>query len=308
MRGGGIWAVACGSARFTGDGAGGGTRPSGGATASGHHGHEGAGTLAGLLSGKRALIQGVLNRHSICWGIAESMAREGAELCLTYQNERLREGVQECAATLPSAFTLPLDLQRDDEIEAVAAARKERWGALDALVVGAAFARREELDGEFIQVSRDGFHLALDVSVYGFVALTRACRPLLKASGAGAVLTLTYIGSERVIPNYNVMGVAKAALEAAVRYLAADLGPENIRVNAISAGPVRTVAASGVRGVGGMIGEVAERSPLRRKTDRGQIGDTAAFLASDLARGLTGDIVYVDNGFHVLGLAEGSRT
>ena len=263
--------------------------------------------MSGMLSGKRALIQGVLNRHSICWGIAESMAREGAELCLTYQNERLREGVQECAATLPRAFTLPLDLQRDGEIDAVAAELERRWGTLDALVVGAAFARREELNGEFIKVSREGFHLAMDVSVYGLVALTRACRGLLRASGAASVLTMTYIGAERVVPNYNVMGVAKAALEATVRYLAADLGPENIRVNAISAGPVRTVAASGVKGVGGMIGEVAEHSPLRRKTDRNQVGDTAAFLASDLARGLTGDIVYVDNGFHVLGMTDIAR-
>jgi enoyl-[acyl-carrier protein] reductase I len=259
--------------------------------------------MSGLLAGKRALIQGVLNHHSLCWGIAEAMAREGAELCLTYQNDRLREGVEECAARIPGTFTLPLDLQKDEEIEAVAREIGRRWGKLDVLVVGAAFARREELDGEFLKVTREGFHLALDVSCYGFIALTRACRELLRAAGAASVLTLTYLGSQRVIPNYNIMGVAKAALEASVRYLAADLGPENIRVNAISAGPVRTVAASGVRGVGGMIGEVAERSPLRRKTDRTQIGDAAVFLASDLARGITGEIVFVDNGFHILGLA-----
>jgi enoyl-[acyl-carrier protein] reductase I len=261
--------------------------------------------MPGLLAGKRALIQGVANRHSLCWGIAEAMAREGAELCLTYQNERLREGVEECAATIPGTFTLPLDLQRDEEIEAVAREVERRWGRLDVLVVGAAYAKKEELDGEFIKVSREGFHLAMDASVYGFIALTRACRGLLKAAGGGSVITLTYIGSERVIPNYNVMGVAKAALEASVRYLANDLGPDNIRVNAISSGPVRTLAASGVKGVGSMIGEVAEKSPLRRKTDRAQIGDTAVFLASDLARGLTGDIVYVDNGFHVLGWVAG---
>jgi enoyl-[acyl-carrier protein] reductase I len=258
--------------------------------------------MAGLLAGKRALVQGVLNRHSLCWGIAEALAREGAELCLTYQNERLREGVEACAADVPGTITLPLDLQHDDQIDRVADALARQWGRLDVLVVGAAFARREELDGEFIRVSRDGFHLALDVSVYGLIALTRACRDLLRAAGSASVITLTYIGSERVVPNYNIMGVAKAALEAAVRYLANDLGPENIRVNAISSGPVRTVAASGVRGVGGMIGEVAERSPLRRKTDRTQVGDAAAFLASDLARGVTGDILYVDNGYHVLGI------
>lgn len=258
--------------------------------------------MPGLLAGKRALIQGVANRFSICWGIAEAMAREGAELCLTYQNERLREGVEECAATLPGAFTLPLDLQQDDQIDAIARQLEERWGKLDALIVGAAFARKEELDGEFIKLSREGFHLALDVSCYGLIAMTRACRTLLTASGAGSVLTLTYIASERVVQNYNVMAVAKAALETSVRYLANDLGPENIRVNAISAGPIRTAAASGVKGVGGMIGEVADRSPLRRKTDRTQIGDTAAFLASDLARGITGEIVFVDNGFHILGM------
>ena len=258
--------------------------------------------MSGMLSGKRALVQGVLNRHSICWGIAQSLAREGAQLCLTYQNERLREGVQECAAMIPGTLTLPLDLQRDEEIDAVVRSLQEQWGALDVLVVGAAYAKKEDLDGEFLKVSREGFHLALDVSVYGLVAMSRACRDLLRAAGGGAILTMTYLGAERVVPNYNVMGVAKAALEATVRYLANDLGPDQIRVNAISAGPVRTVAASGVKGVGGMIGEVAERSPLRRKTDRDQVGDAAAFLASDLARGLTGDIVYVDNGFHILGM------
>jgi enoyl-[acyl-carrier protein] reductase I len=261
--------------------------------------------MPGLLTGKRALIQGVANRFSLCWGIAEAMAREGAELCLTYQNERLRDGVEDCAATVPSAFTLPLDLQQDDQIEAVAGTLGERWGRLDALVVGAAYARKEELEGEFIRVSREGFHLALDVSCYGLIALTRACRSLLKAADGASVLTLTYLASERVVPNYNIMAVAKAALETSVRYLANDLGPDNIRVNAISAGPVRTAAASGVKGVGGMIGEVAERSPLRRKTDRNQIGDAAAFLASNLARAITGGIIFVDNGFHILsGLAE----
>jgi len=256
--------------------------------------------MPGLLEGKRALVQGVLNRFSLCWGIAEAMARQGAELCLTYQNDRAREGVEECAATLPGAFTLPLDLQQDGQIAAVAQAVGERWGRLDALVVGAAYARRDELEGEFLAVSREGFHLALDVSCYGLIAMTRACRPMLRAAGGGSVLTLTYIASERVVPNYNIMAVAKAALECSVRYLANDLGPENIRVNAISAGPVRTAAASGVKGVGGLIGEVAERSPLRRKTDRTQVGDVAAFLASDLARSVTGEILFADNGFHIL--------
>lgn len=261
--------------------------------------------VPGILAGKRVLIQGVANRFSICWGIAEAMAREGAELCLTYQNERLRPGVEECAQSLPSAFTLPLDLQQDDQIEAVARELAGRWPSMEGLVVGAAFARREELQGEFIGVSRDGFHLALDVSCYGLIALTRACRPLLRAAEGASVLTLTYIASERVVPNYNVMAVAKAALECSVRYLANDLGPEGIRVNAISAGPVRTAAASAVKGVGGMIGVVAGRAPLRRRTERNQLGDVAAFLTSDLAGAITGEILFADNGFHVLAGLEG---
>ncbi len=255
----------------------------------------------GLLTGKRALVIGVLDHHSICWGIAQSLAREGAELCLTYQNERLRPGVEEAASAFPGTITLPLDLQNDEQIDDVRDTLAERWGKLDILVEGAAFAKREELDGEFIKVSRDGFKLAMEISAYSLVAATRACRGLMAAAGGGSVLTLTYIGSERVITNYNVMGVAKAALEACVRYLANDLGPENIRVNAISSGPIRTVAASGVRGVGGMIGQLAERTPLRRKADRDQVGDAAAFLSSDLARGITGEILYVDNGYHIMG-------
>ena len=263
---------------------------------------KGACAMGGFLAGKRALIVGVLDRHSLCWGIAESMAREGASLCLTYLNERMRPKVQDLAATLPDAWTAPLDLQQDEQIEALASLVKERWGGLDALVEGAAFARAAHLSGEFLQVDREGFHTAMDVSVYGLIAMSRACRPLLCEAGGGAVLTLTYLGAQRVIPNYNIMGVAKAALEASVRYLASDLGPDNIRVNAISSGPVRTVAASGVKGVGGMIGELAERAPLRRKTEKEHVGDAAAFLLSDLGRGITGETLFVDNGVHILGL------
>ncbi len=258
--------------------------------------------MGGFLSGKRALIVGVLDRHSLCWGIAESMAREGASLCLTYLNERMRPKVQELAATLPDAWTAPLDLQQDEQIDALVSQVAERWGRLDALVEGAAFARAAHLTGEFLEVDREGFHTAMDVSVYGLIAMSRACRPLLREAGGGAVLTLTYLGSQRVIPNYNIMGVAKAALEASVRYLASDLGPDNIRVNAISSGPVRTVAASGVKGVGGMIGELAGRAPLRRKTEREHVGDAAAFLLSEFARGITGATLFVDNGVHILGI------
>ncbi len=258
--------------------------------------------MADLLAGKRILIQGVANRFSLCHGIAASMAREGAELCLTYQNERMREGVETCAAALPSAWTLPLDLQQDDQIQAVAQALGHRWGRLDGLVVGAACARAEELAGEFIAVSRDGFHLALDVSCYGLIAMTRACRELLKASGGGSVLTLTYIASERVVPNYNVMGVAKAALAATVRYLAASLGSRQIRVNAISAGPIRTLAARGVGDFSVLLDAVNARSPLHRNIEQAEVGKVAVFLASDLSSGMTGEVTYVDSGFHITGI------
>jgi enoyl-[acyl-carrier protein] reductase I len=256
----------------------------------------------GMLEGKRALVQGVANKRSICWGIARALHREGAQLCLTYQNERLRENVDELAEALPGTFTLPLDVQQDDQIDALFAELASRWGHLDVLVHGAAFARADELAGEFVATSREGFRLAMDVSAYSLVALVRGARPLMRQAGGGAVICLTYLGSERVVPNYNVMGVAKAALEASVRYLAADLGPEGIRVNAISAGPVRTLAASGVKGLTTFIAQYRERAPLRRNTTQEEVGDAAAFLASDLARGITGCVLFVDEGYHVLGV------
>jgi enoyl-[acyl-carrier protein] reductase I len=256
--------------------------------------------MQGMLAGKRALVQGVANKRSICWGIARALRREGAAVCLTYQNERFREGVEALAAEI-DAFTLPLDVQNDAEIDAVFAQLGERWGGLDALVHGAAFARADELSGEFLQTTREGFHLALDVSAYSLIALVRGARPLFAQAGGGAVLCMTYVGSQRVTPNYNVMGVAKAALEACVRYVANDLGPENVRVNAISAGPVRTLAASGVRGLVGYLQDVRARAPLRRNTDPDEIGDAAVYLLSPLARGTTGHILYVDSGHHILG-------
>jgi enoyl-[acyl-carrier protein] reductase I len=255
----------------------------------------------GLLSGRRVLVQGVANERSLCWGIARACHQAGAELCLTYQNERYRDHVEPLAAQLPGTFTAPLELQQDGEIAALAEILRERWGKLDAVVHGAAFARQEDLRGEFVETTRDGFLLAMEVSAYSLVALARATRPLLRAAGGGSIVCLTYVGSTRVTPNYNVMGVAKAALEASVRYLANDLGPDGIRVNAISAGPVRTLASSAVRGVREHIAEVRDRSPLRHPTDQAEVGDAAVYLASPMARGTTGQVLFVDSGHHILG-------
>ncbi len=256
----------------------------------------------GLLAGRHALVQGVANERSLCWGIARALHGAGAELCMTYQNERYRDHVEPLAAQLTGTFTAPLDLQQDAEIGAVAESLHERWGKLDIVVHGAAFARQEDLRGEFTDTSREGFLLAMDVSAYSLVALARATRPLLRAAGGGSIVCLTYIGSTRVTQNYNVMGVAKAALEASVRYLANDLGPDGIRVNAISAGPVRTLASSAVRGVREHIAAVRDRSPLRHQTEQEEVGDAAVYLASPLARGTTGQILFVDSGHHLLGV------
>jgi len=254
-----------------------------------------------LLSGKRGLVVGVANKRSLAWGIAQSAAREGARLALTYQGERLEENVRKLAAELDSPVILPLDVTKDDELDALVPALQEQLGGLDFAVHAVAFALREELDGEFVQTSREGYRIAHDVSSYSLTALTRRVAPLM--SGGGSILTLTYLGGERVVPNYNVMGIAKAALEMSVRYLASDLGPKGIRVNAISAGPVKTLASSGVHGISRMLEHHRTFAPLRRNTDQAEVGDAAAFLLSDLARGVTGEILYVDSGYHVLGSA-----
>ena len=254
-----------------------------------------------LLSGKRGLVVGVANKRSLAWGIAQSAAREGARLALTYQGERLEENVRKLAAELDSPVILPLDVTKDDELDALVPALQEQLGGLDFAVHAVAFALREELDGEFVQTSREGYRIAHDVSSYSLTALTRRVAPLM--SGGGSILTLTYLGGERVVPNYNVMGIAKAALEMSVRYLASDLGPRGIRVNAISAGPVKTLASSGVHGISRMLEHHRTFAPLRRNTDQAEVGDAAAFLLSDLARGVTGEILYVDSGYHVLGSA-----
>ncbi|WHZ22255.1 MAG: Enoyl-[acyl-carrier-protein] reductase [NADH] [Nitrospira sp.] len=252
-----------------------------------------------LLQGKKGLIIGVANKHSIAWAIAQAAAREGAQLLFSYQNERLRENVEELVQTLPGAAVSVCDVGDDGQIDALMKAAGQKLGRLDFLVHSLAFAPREELTGEFLNTTRQGFATALDVSAYSLVAVTRAAVPLM--TEGGSVVTLTYLGSERVVPHYNVMGVAKAALEATVRYLAHDLGPKNIRVNAVSAGPIKTLAARGVSGISKMVDHHRAFAPLRRATEQGEVGDTALFLVSPLGRGITGEVIYVDGGYHILG-------
>ncbi len=255
-----------------------------------------------LLEGKTGLILGVANKRSLAWAIAQAVAREGARLALTFQGERLEENVRALAAGLDRPLILPCDVARDEDLDGVAQAIKGELGSLDFVIHAVAFALREELDGRFVDTSRAGYHLAQDISSYSLVALARRVAPLM-AGREGSIVTLSYLGGERVVPNYNVMGVAKAALEMSVRYLAADLGPLGIRVNAVSAGPVRTLAASGVHGLSRLLEFHREHAPLRKNTEQDEVGDAALFLASRLSRGITGEVLHVDNGFHVLGLA-----
>lgn len=252
-----------------------------------------------LLTGKKGLIIGVANKHSIAWAIAQSAAGQGAQLIFNYQNERLRENVEELAVTMPGAKAFPCDVGDDGQIASLMQQVQKEVGTLDFLVHSVAFAPREELTGQFVNTSRTGFSMALDVSAYSLVAVTRAAMPMM--TNGGSIVTLTYLGAERVVPHYNVMGVAKAALEATVRYLAHDLGPKNIRVNAISAGPIKTLAARGVSGISKMVDHHREFAPLRRATEQGEVGDTALFLVSPLGRGITGEVIYVDGGYHILG-------
>jgi enoyl-[acyl-carrier protein] reductase I len=253
------------------------------------------------LASKVGLIVGVANKRSIAWAIAQAAAAEGASLILTYQNDRLAENVQELAATLPSATVLPCDVSSDEQIDTLFASI-EQQGGLDFVVHGAAFAQREDLSAPFTQTSREGFRIAMDVSAYSFVALARRAAPLMEKRGGGSLLTLTYLGSERVFPNYNVMGVAKAALEASVRYLASDLGPMGIRVNAISAGPIKTLAASGIAGFSSILQTYRDRAPLRRTVETSEVADAAVFLLGPAGRGITAEVLMVDGGYHVMGL------
>ncbi len=253
----------------------------------------------GFLSGKKALIVGVANNKSIAYGIAKQMAEQGAEIALTYQSDKLKSRVEKIADELGCKIVLPLDVTSDEQIEAVFSALSANWDELNILVHSVAFAPREELDGRMIEASsRAGFAMAHDISAYSLTALTKAGYSLLKA-GNGAVLTLSYLGAERAVPNYNVMGIAKASLEATVRYLAADLGQDGIRVNAVSAGPIRTLAAAGIKDFRSMLDKAALATPLRRNVTITEVGNTAAFLCSDLASGITGEITYVDGGYNI---------
>jgi len=254
-----------------------------------------------LLEGKKGLILGVANKRSIAWAIARATAREGARLALTFQGERLEENVRELAAELKDPVILPCDVTRDEDLDALAAAVQKEMGGLDFVVHAVAFALREELDGEFLGTSREGYRMAQDISSYSLTALARRTAPLME--NGGSIVTLSYLGGERVVPHYNVMGVAKAALEMSVRYLASDLGPRGIRVNALSAGPIKTLAAAGVHGLGKMLEYHRTHAPLRKNTEQDEVGDAALFLVSALGRGVTGEVIHVDGGFHVMGMS-----
>jgi enoyl-[acyl-carrier protein] reductase I len=255
-----------------------------------------------LLEGKVGLVLGIANKRSIAWGIAQAVSREGARLAVNYQGERLEENVRELAAGLRDPLILPCDVSRDEDIDALMESVGKEFGGLDFVVHAVAFALREELDGEFLNTSREGYRVAQDISSYSLTAVARRAVPLMEGR-SGSIVTLTYLGGERVVPHYNVMGVAKAALECSVRYLAADLGPKGIRVNALSAGPIKTLAASGVHGISKMLEYHRTHAPLRKNTEQEEVGDAALFLVSPLSRGVTGEVIHVDGGFHVMGMA-----
>ena len=257
----------------------------------------------GILEGKRALVVGVASNKSIAWGIAQAMHREGAALAFTYQNDRLKSRVEEFAKQCGSTLTAPCDVGDDSEIAGVFDHLGKHWDGLDIVVHSVAFAERDELQGEYLAaVSRDGFRLAHEISSYSFAALGQAARPMMQGRN-GALLTLSYLGAVRTMPSYNIMGLAKASLEANVRYMAESVGPEGTRVNAISAGPIRTLAASGVKDLRKFLTYVEKTAPLRRNVTIDEVGNTAAFLCSDMASAITGEITYVDCGFNIMGMA-----
>jgi enoyl-[acyl-carrier protein] reductase I len=255
--------------------------------------------MPGSLEGRNAVVFGVANKRSIAWAIAQKLSAAGARLAVTYQNERLAQECRDLIAELPGAQGFQCDVSSDQEIERLFAELKLRYQKLHVLVHSVAFAPAEELKREYMYTSREGFRIAHDVSVYSLVAVTRAAAPLM--TEGGSILTLTYYGSEKVVPHYNVMGVAKAALEASVRYLAHDLGRQRVRVNAISAGPIKTLAARGIAGLGDMMKSHAERAPLGRNVETSEVGDTAVFLASDASSAITGEVIYVDCGYNIMG-------
>ncbi|MBT5229331.1 MAG: enoyl-ACP reductase [Methylococcales bacterium] len=256
----------------------------------------------GFLAGKRALIVGLASNRSIAWGIAQAMHREGAELAFTYQNERLQGRVDKMAAECDSTLTMPCDVTSDDEITAVFDTLAKSWDSIDIIVHSVAFADKSELDGDFVDnSSREGFKMAHDISAYSFVALAKAARKMMQGTN-GSLVTLSYLGAERVIPNYNVMGVAKASLEATVRYMASSLGGDGIRVNAISAGPIKTLAAAGIKNFKSMLSYGEQAAPLKRNVSIEEVGNATAFICSDMASGITGELIHVDGGYHIVGM------
>ena len=258
-----------------------------------------------MLEGRKGVVLGVANKRSIAWAIARAAQAAGAEVALTYATDRFKEGVEELGRTIGCKHYYPCDVGSDAEVQALADGLKRDLGRLDFLVHAVAFARKEELAGGFVDTTREGYRIAQDISSYSLTALCCACKPLLENPGEGrtsSVLTLTYLGGQRVVPNYNVMGVAKAALEASVRYLAADLGPSGIRVNAISAGPIKTLSAAGVNNFSTLLDTMPDRAPLRKNVSAEEVADAGTFLLSEAARGITGSVLFVDAGFHVLGV------
>src|SRR5216684_3622711 len=255
--------------------------------------------MSSSLEGRNAVVFGVANKRSIAWSIAQGLHNAGAKLAVTYQNERLEQEAKDLILSLPGAEAFMCDVSNDGEIDRVFGQLKERYGKLHVLVHSVAFAPADELKGDFVNTTREGFRVAHDVSVYSLIAVSRAAAPLME--GGGSVITMTYYGAEKVVPHYNVMGVAKAALECTVRYLANDLGPKRIRVNAISAGPIKTLASRGISGLGDMLRAHAERAPLQCNVDVSEVGSTGVFLASDASSGITGEIIHVDCGYNIMG-------
>lgn len=257
---------------------------------------------AASMAGSVGLVIGVANKRSIAWAIARGANELGARLIVTHQNDRLAENVQDLAVQLTDPTLLPCDVTNDAQVDALFAAIEQQHGRLDFLVHGVAFADRADLERPFVETSREGFLKALDISAYSLVSVARRAAPLMARAGGGSILTLTYLGAERVFPNYNVMGVAKAALECSVRYLASDLGPSGIRVNAISAGPIKTLAASGISGFSSILQTYRDRAPLRRTVDTSEVADAALFLLGPAGRAVTGEVMMVDGGYHAMGI------
>jgi enoyl-[acyl-carrier protein] reductase I len=255
----------------------------------------------GMFEGKRVLVLGVANDRSIAWGIAEALHREGAELAFNYLNEALERRVRPLAESIGCPNVFPCDVQQENQIDALFDELKARWGTIDAVVHSLAYAEKEDLSNRFVNTTRQGFQTALDISAYSLISVAKRALPLMSDKG-GSILTLTYLGAERVVKNYNVMGVAKAALEASVRYLAADLGQNNIRVNAISAGPIKTLAASGIPQFREMLHAFAEAAPLKRNVTTEDVGNTGLYLLGPLSSGVTGEVLYVDCGFNIMGM------